>query len=232
MIVNRHESLDLFALLPELRLEMEPELAELDRLLEDHTLFSRVRADLARRYPNSETLGRPSTPVEVILRMLVVKRLYDWSYEETERFISDSITLRQFCKLYLEPAPDDTTLIRWANLIEPDTLQELNEWAVELARTLKVTRGQRLRTDGTVVETNIHYPTDSSLLYDGVRVLGRFARRTKQLVGKKAWRGARGEPFRDRSRSAKRLSKMVDQLARRSPNPASELPAGMLTSGF
>lgn len=219
MIVNRHESLDLFALLPELRLEMEPELAELDRWLEDDTLFSRVRADLARRYPNFETLGRPSTPVEVILRMLVVKRLYDWSYEEAERFISDSITLRQFCKLYLEAAPDDTTLIRWANLIEPDTLQELNEWAVELARTLKVTRGQRLRTDGTVVETNIHYPTDSSLLYDGVRVLGRFARRTKQLVGKKAWRGARGEPFRDRSRSAKQLSRMVDQLARRSPNP-------------
>ena len=67
------------------------------------------------------------TPVEVILRMLVVKRLYDFSYEECERFVSDSITLRQFCRLYLQPTPGDPTLIRWANLIGADTLEELNE---------------------------------------------------------------------------------------------------------
>jgi IS5 family transposase len=51
--------------------------------------------------------------VEVILRMLGVKRLYRWSYEQTEHFINDSIVLRQFCRLRLESAPDDTTLIRW-----------------------------------------------------------------------------------------------------------------------
>jgi hypothetical protein len=59
--------------------------------------------------------------------MLVVKRLYGFSYEECERFVSDSITLRQFCRLYLQPAPGDTTLIRWANLIGADALEELNE---------------------------------------------------------------------------------------------------------
>jgi Transposase domain (DUF772) len=91
---------------------------ELDGLLEDDELFfSVVKADLAKRYPNSERLRRHSTPVEVILRMLLVKRLYGWSYEQTEHFVSDSIVLRQFCRLYLEAAPDDTTLIRWANLI-------------------------------------------------------------------------------------------------------------------
>lgn len=90
---------------------MEPELAQLDTLLEDDFLFERVKADLCRRHPNSATLGRHSTLVEVVLRMLVVKRLYDFSYDDTERFVSDSITLRQFCRLYLEPAPDDTTLI-------------------------------------------------------------------------------------------------------------------------
>ena len=74
-----------------------------------------MKADLAKRYPNSRRLGRHSTPVEVILRMLVVKRLYNWSYEQTEHFVSDSIVLRQFCRLYLESVPDDTTLIRWAN---------------------------------------------------------------------------------------------------------------------
>ena len=99
MIVDRHALLNLFALLPELRLEMQPELKELDRLLEDDVILGRIRADLSRRRPNSATLGRRSTPVEVILRMLMVRRLYDWSYEECERFVSDSITLRQFCRL-------------------------------------------------------------------------------------------------------------------------------------
>lgn len=58
---------------------MEPELAELDRLLDDDVLFETVKADLSRRRPNSERLGRHSTQVEVIPRMLVVKRLYGWS---------------------------------------------------------------------------------------------------------------------------------------------------------
>jgi IS5 family transposase len=75
-----------------------------------------MKANLARRYPNTIVLGRSSKPVEAILRMLVVKCLYRWSYEEVEHFVSDSIVLRQFCRLYLEPVPEDTTLIRWAHL--------------------------------------------------------------------------------------------------------------------
>jgi transposase, IS5 family len=110
MIVDCYDPMNLFEMMPKLRLEFEPELAQLDELLEDDELFGLVKADLIRRYPNSDRLGRHSTPVEVILRMLVVKRLYGFSYEHTERFVSDSIVLRQFCRLYLEPAPDDTTL--------------------------------------------------------------------------------------------------------------------------
>jgi IS5 family transposase len=86
--------------------------------------------------------------------MLVVKKLYGWSYRQTERFVCDSIVLRQFCRLYLQSAPDDTTLTRWANTIGAPTLGALNDRAVELAGTLKVTRGRKLRTDATVVETN------------------------------------------------------------------------------
>lgn len=220
MIVECYSPVDLFALLPKLRLEMEPELKELDRLLEDDAIFERVKADLLQRRPNSATLGRRSTPVEVILRMLVVKRLYDFSYEQCERFVSDSLTLRQFCQLYLEPASDDTTLIRWANVIGAGTLKELNERVAELARTLKMTHGRKLRTDGTVVETNVHYPTDSGLLYDGVRVIGRLARKAKALVVGEARKQVRGEPFRDRSRSAKRLSRTIDRLTRRVRNPS------------
>jgi IS5 family transposase len=216
MTIDRYDPVDLFEMIPDLRLEMDPELDELDRLLDDESLFGRVRTDLAARCPNSRKRGRPSTPVEVILRMLVVKRLYDFSYRQTERFVSGSIVLRQFCRLYLEPAPDDTTLIRWANVIGADTLEALNARVVELAKILKITSGRKLRTDGTVVETNIHYPTDGSLLRDGVRVLGRLARRAKTLVGPEIREQAPGELFRDRSRSANRRAKKIDRLAARS----------------
>ena len=215
MIVDRYDPINLFELVPKLNLEMEPELARLDQLLEDDVLFARVKADLARRYPNSARLGRHSTPVEVILRMLVVKRLYNWSYEQTEHFVSDSIVLRQFCRLYLEGAPDDTTLIRWANLIGPQTLERLNERAVELARSLKLTRGRKLRTDATVVEANIHHPTDDALLSDGVRVISRLLRQAKELIPEDVRRVARGEPFRDRTRSAKRLAHKIGRMALR-----------------
>ena len=216
MIVDRHDPINLFEMVPKLKLEFEPELAELDMLLEDDGLFSLVKADLLKRYPNSERLGRHSTPVEVILRMLVVKRLYRWSYQQTEHFVSDSIVLRQFCRLYLEAAPDDTTLIRWANTIGERTLAALNDRAVELARSLKVTRGRKLRTDATVVETNIHHPTDDTLLADGVRVISRLVCRVKGLIPQGVRQAARGEPFRDRTRSAKRLAhKKISKMARR-----------------
>ena len=215
MIVDRYDPINLFELVPKLRLEMEPELAELDRLLDDEALFETVKADLSRRRPNSERLGRHSTPVEVILRMLVVKRLYGWSYQQTEHFVSDSIVLRQFCRLYLQSAPDDTTLIRWANLIGAQTVAALNDRAVELARSLKVTRGRKLRTDGTVVETNIHHPTDDTLLADGVRVVSRLVRRAKDLINERVRKEHKGEPFRNRTLSAKRLAHKIGRMALR-----------------
>jgi IS5 family transposase len=215
MLVDRYDPVNLFELVPKLKLEMEPELAHLDVLLDDDELFSMVRADLIQRHPNSGRLGRHSTPVEVILRMLLVKKLYGWSYEQTERFVCDSIVLRQFCRLYLEPAPDDTTLIRWANTIGAPTLAALNDRAVELAQTLKVTRGRKLRTDATVVETNIHHPTDDALISDGVRVISRLVGRAKDLIPKSVCQAARGEPFRNRTTSAKRLAHKISKMALR-----------------
>src|SRR5215218_7002430 len=215
MIVDRYDPMNLFEMVPKLELQFEPELVELDRLLQDDELFELVKADLLKRYLHSERLGRHSTPVEVILRMLVVKKLYGWSYRQTERFVCDSIVLRQFCRLYLESAPDDTTLIRWANTIGAPTLGALNDRAVELARTLKVTRGRKLRTDATVVETNIHHPTDDALLADGVRVISRLVRRAKGLIPESVRQAARGEPFRNRTPSAKRLAHKISKMALR-----------------
>src|SRR3954452_8034442 len=179
MLRDRYEPVDLFAMVPQLGLQFEPQPAQLDQLLDDDRIFARVRDDLGRRYPLTRVRGRNSTPVEVILRMLVVMRLYSRSYARAEYFVNDSLVLRQFCRVYLERVPDDTTLIRWARLVGPEALQELNDRAVELARDRKVPRGRKLRVDTTAVETEIHYPTDSGLIGDGVRVVSRLLRRGK-----------------------------------------------------
>jgi IS5 family transposase len=213
MLRERYDPVDLFTQIPKLCLQFEPVLAQLDRLLEDDALFTGVKADLARRSPQTLTRGRPSTPVEVILRMLVVKRLYGWSYEETEHFVADSLILRQFCRLYFEAVPDDTTLLRWANQIGPASLEQLNERVVALAKAAKVTRGRKLRVDGTAVATNIHHPTDGSLIADGVRVLSRLLHRAKRLLADPAALGK--ELFRDRRRSVRSLVRTIHRLARR-----------------
>jgi len=214
MLRDRYEPVDLLALVPQLDLHFEPQLAQLDRLLDDDEIFARVRADLGRRYPLTRVHGRPSTPVEVVLRMLVVMRLYGWSYAQTEYFVHDSLVLRQFCRVYLEKVPDDTVLIRWAHTIGPETLQALNDRIVQLARSLKVTRGRKLRVDTTAVETNIHYPTDSALLGDGVRVLSRLLKRARVVLGKAAATLGPGA-FRSRVRTVRRLAQRLHRIARR-----------------
>src|SRR5947208_12743201 len=158
-------------------------------------------------------LAPPLMLVKVILRMLIVRRLYGWSYAETEQFVGDSLVLRQFCRLGLERAPDDTTLLRWANLIQPTTLDALLDHVVALARQLKVTRGRKLRIDSTVVGTAIRHPTDSGLLTDAVRMLGRVVRRAQPLAGT-ALAGVR-DAFRTRTRSARRQLQRIHRLARR-----------------
>ena len=123
MLRNRYNRTDLFALVPQLGLRFEPQLEQLDRLLDDDEIVeARPRRPGPPLTPGPRSRGRPSTPVEVILRMLVVMRLYGWSYEQAEYFVNDSLVLRQFCRVYLEKVPDDTTLIRWANTIGPETL--------------------------------------------------------------------------------------------------------------
>jgi IS5 family transposase len=193
---------------PALQLRFEPELAELDRLLEDDQIFNHVKADLSRRRPHTTETGRPSTPVEVILRLLVVQHLYDWSYAQTEHFVGDSLVLRQFCRLGFEPMPHHTTLMRWSNLLQPETMHRLLDRVTELAHSLKVTRGRKLRIDSTVVATAIHYPTDSTLLADGVRVLSRLVRRaTAALTGKPSRIGVH------RMRQAKHLVRRIEATA-------------------
>jgi IS5 family transposase len=213
MLQDRYETDKLFRDILKLTNAMDPGLVEIDQLLDDEVLYQLIRHDLAQRHPQTEQTGRNSTPVEVILRMLAIKRLYGFSYEQTEYHVRDSLVLRQFCRVYLKPVPDDTTLIRWAALIQPDTLEEFNQRLTQLARQLKVTRGRKLRTDGTVVETNIHPPSDSSLLADSVRVLGRTLSRARQVLGEQTRLGQ--AVFRNRTRSVRRLARQVGEAMRR-----------------
>jgi IS5 family transposase len=145
--------------------------------------------------------------------MLVVMRLYRWSYEQVEYFVNDSLVLRQFCRVYLEKVPDDTTLIKWASTIGPETVERINGRVVELARSLKVTRGRKLRVDTTAVETDIHFPTDSGLIGDGVRVVSRLLRRARAVLGEAAT-GLK-EAFRSRVRAVRVLSQRLHRIARR-----------------
>jgi len=174
------------------------ELRAIDEILDDDVLVDVVDAALRRRHPLSGRRGRLGTPATVVLRLLVLKHLRDWSFDDCEREVRGSLVYRAFCRIDCERVPDAKTLIRLAHLLGPETLKPVLERVVQLARQRGVTRGQRLRVDTTVVETDIHYPTDSSLLADGVRVLTR----TMKRLGARA-RGA-AIRVRDRTRSVRR----------------------------
>ncbi len=192
--------------------DLSPELVKIDSYLEDEKLYRLIKKDLSQRRPKTMQTGRNSTPVDVILRMLVVKRLYGTSYEETERQVSDSLRLRHFCRVYLNAVPDDTTLIRWANLIQPKTLEKFNERIVQLAIERKVTSARKMRTDGTVVESNIRPPSDGRLLADSVRVLARSVARSQTIL-KAAKQKVLGE-FEDFTQTAKGLSHKIGETLR------------------
>lgn len=213
MLRERYESdAEFWALTEKLAIEMEPELAAIDKLLDDDELYKLIKDDFSKRYPKTEATGRPSSPVEVLLRMLTVKRLYSWTYRQTAWHVKDSLVMRWFCRIYWEAVPDYSTVDKWALTLRPETLHAFNARVSALAKQLKVTRGRKLRTDGTVVETNIHYPTDSSLLADGVRILSRTLKRAQAVIGTASEQTK--QLFRDRSRSAKKQAHRIANAAR------------------
>jgi IS5 family transposase len=213
MLIDRYAEEDVFARVPQVAAQTDPVLKQLDVLLDDDALFTQIKVDLARRHPRTLSCGRHSTPVEVILRLLVCKHLYQWSFQETQDRVNDSLVLRWFCRVYFEHVPDDTTLIRWAQLIRPETLHALNDRVVELASQAKVIKGRKLRLDGTCVQTTIHHPTNSGLLVDSVRVLSRFVERAKPLVEGKIV--SIKEVCRSRVRSVRQVAQQLHRLVRR-----------------
>jgi transposase, IS5 family len=213
MLVDFYEREDVFAPVPKLAQEIDPILRKLDGLLDDDALYHRVRSDFGKRYRSTLVHGRHSTPVEVLLRMLILKHLYQWSYKETEGRVADSLVLRWFCRMAFHEVPDASTLWRWEQTLQPETVHTLNDRVVQLAAQAKATKGRKLRLDATCVQTNIHHPTDSGLMVDSVRVLSRLVQRAKGLL-KEQGRNVQ-QRSRERLRSARRVVQSLHRLLRR-----------------
>jgi IS5 family transposase len=155
-----------------------------DELLEEEELVDVVYEAQGKRHPQSRTRGRQQTPAEVALRMLILKHVRNWSYEVLEREVRANVVYRSFCRIGTEKVPDAKTLVRLGQAIGGETIRELHDRIIALARERKVVQGRKMRVDTTVVETNVHYPTDSDLLDDGARVLTRTMKKIEQKAGR------------------------------------------------
>jgi IS5 family transposase len=194
----------------------EPWMREVDSLLEDDELLSAVFEAQGQRHKESCRLGRHQTPAEVVLRMLLLKHVRNWSYEMLEREVRANLVYRSFCRIGLEKVPDAKTLVRLGQAVGPEVIGELHARVVALAKAKGVVQGRKMRVDTTVVETNVHYPTDSTLLGDGARVL---TRTMKRVAAQK--RGGLKVKIRDRMRTVKRRVLEIG-LAARQKGPQGE----------
>jgi len=140
-------------------IKRDPQLVVVDRLLQDRKLILLVANDLALSAPQALWNGRPATPVVVTLRVAVARRLKNWSYRTAEKEINGSMQWRWFCALDAYRCPNFSTLRDREALMRPPTLHRINDRIVQLAQSEGVTQGQKLRADGSVIETHIHYHT-------------------------------------------------------------------------
>lgn len=186
----------------------EPWMRHADEALDDDALLEIIQQELSKRCRKSKTRGRPSTTAEVVLRMLLLKHMRGWSYEDVTREVRANLVYREFTGIGGGKVPDDKTMGRLARQLGPETIEKLHRRTVEIAVEKDVVAGRRMRVDTTVVETNIHYPTDSTLMGDGVRVLTRVMKKVAAAAGEA------GTKFRDRSRSVKRSILAIAYAAR------------------
>src|SRR6266567_558667 len=176
----------------------EPWMRHADEALNDDQLLEIVQQELSKRFKKSKTRGRPGTTAEIVVRMLLLKHMRGWSFEDLTREVRANLVYREFTGIGAGKVPDDKTMGRLARQLGSEAIGKLHRRTVEIAQANQVVEGRKMRVDTTVVETNIHYPTDSTLMGDGVRVLTRVIKRVAAVVSEM------GTKFRDRSRSVKR----------------------------
>jgi transposase, IS5 family len=188
----------------------DPILHELDGILDEPQLFALVRRELPRHY-RPGPYGRHSVPVEVTLRLTVLRRVKRWSYRQPEQEVRDSQPYRWWVRGYEQRVPDHSTLNALERQSGSQTLPRLTDRVLRVAQAAHLTQGYRLRVDSSVTESNIPYPTDSSLLVDGVRILSRQLERAKPFLP-----GDRCDVrlYSHHTRSARRRARRLGQLAR------------------
>jgi len=165
------------SVLPPELFRMNEELTKVDKLLSDERFFAPFRERFGTR------MGRPTTAVSTYLRMMYLKHRYGLGYEVLVKEVSDSFAWRRFCHLSLDDrVPDSTTLIKLTHKYGENTVCALNDTLVLKLKEGKVVRGRKLRIDTTVVESDIHHPTDTGLLTDGIRVITRVVSKLKKVV--------------------------------------------------
>lgn len=179
-----------------------------DTVLDDSLVLEVVYEALACRWTNSRTRGRKGTPVDVVVRLLVLKHIRNWSYAVLEREVRANLVYRQFTRIGAAKVPDAKTLGKLGIALGPAIIEQIHQRVVAIAQEQRIISGRRMRVDTTVVETNIHYPTDATLLGDAVRVLTRAMQRITKLAG------AAGAKLRDRSRSTRRCLVQIGRASR------------------
>lgn len=154
--------------------EFSDELKQMSEILEllPSSVYDHVCRDISAG--RSLTKGRKGVSGEQIVRILIVKQMAKLSYKKLEYALVDSNSYMAFCRIKIGQKIKSSTLQANIKLISPESLETLNRAMVEVAKREGIESGKKLRTDTTNVETNIHEPTDSSLLGDVNRVLNQL----------------------------------------------------------
>jgi len=200
--------------LPEKLRELPDDLAQIDELLRDEALLAPIEAHWQReaeeRGRSAKEHGRPTTPMQTYVRLMVLKHRYGWGYETLAKEVSDSFHLRRFCLLALhEQVPDESTVRKLTRRLGPETVAALSRSVIAKAQRETRFRTRAVRIDSTVVEADVRYPTDAGLAADGVRTLARAGRRLQAQAGGTAAR------VRDRSRAVGRRMRAISRTLRR-----------------
>lgn len=189
-----------------LELDHAKELEAISRVLDDNPKIAElVWQDLQAANGSKQTSrGVGGLSGDQVMRILVIKQMNGFSYRQLAFHLADSRSYQTFCRLGItDKVPTKSALNANLKALQPATLEAINRLLVGIAEQAGVETGQTVRTDCTVVESNVHEPSDSELLWDCVRVLTRSLKQARDVLG------AARVPFSDRTRRAKRRRKEI-----------------------
>lgn len=205
MLKLREEQLTLWdAIIPESVWKLPEELAKVDALLDDERFMQPfLEKHQTRR-------GRPTKAIETFLRLMYLKHRYNFGYETLVQEVGDSLTWRRFCRIPIdEKMPDSTTLIKARQRYGDQWVEQLNELLLQKLKETEILKHRKFRTDTTVVESDVHHPTDATLLQDGVKVITRLVAKIRKVASEAT------RSFEDKNKEVKAHILSIAKLLRR-----------------